>query len=121
MIDPMAEPADAPMRITSDHQSPRECHLALSYRILLKHGGVTYPDADVTDGADWIEPLRRMAAVDGLPTTVGALWFDNAHCWDVVAICRPDGSSYDDVSTQAEADWGDTLRRARRRAGVAAA
>jgi hypothetical protein len=108
-----------------------ERHLALSYRILLKHGGVVYPDPDFTLGAEWVEPLRRMAAVDGLPTTVGSLWFDDGQRWDVVAICRPDGSRYDlmdqssaavaiadDLGAQVEADWGATVRRARERAGL---
>ena len=93
--------------------------LAVEYLHLLVDGWVyrwTYDER-------WFASLVELAERDGL--LVGRDWDDvggGEFFPEVVVLLRPDGSSYrfadGEVDQQLNADWGETLENARRRAGL---
>ena len=93
--------------------------LAVEYLHLLQGGWVyrwTYDER-------WFPSLVELAERDGL--LVGRDWDDvggGEFFPEVAVLLRPDGSSYrfadGEVDQQMNADWGETLENARRRAGL---
>ena len=115
-----------------------QINISDAYRALLRHGiAVSHlesngpPAPDDPDAEAWWQAIERRAERDGL-LIKRFLWAGAAHVFVAPAVIlrTPDGSEYDDdlvwhgnggLIRRIRNDWGETLRKARQRSGVAIA